>query len=244
MAVLQTGAPKPDDKYFIQQAYGGYNPCIPVTGKSVLHNCTGFAWGCFAKAGGMKSKCKLPTNAAENWIERNTAYKTGFKPKVGGVMVWRGGDIHSSADGDGHVAFVISVVGDKVTILEDGYYRQTIITTTLYPPYNYGSMQYIGCIYHPTYVHNPYKVGGTYTVTNKGGIYIRKTAKPTSRIKQTDEVTADARKHCKYKKGNAVLKASTKVTVLEIKQYGKNIRARIPSGWINVTTATGRKVVR
>lgn len=244
MAILQTTAPSSTDKYWIHESYGGYNKCILVSGNSVLHNCTGFAWGCFAKAGTMKNECKLPVCDAENWIERNTAYKTGFAPKVGGIMVWAGGDIHSSADGHGHVAFVIKVAGDKVTILEDGYYRKTIITTTLSAPYNYGSMKYLGCIYHPTYIATPYEIGKTYKISHKGGLYVRTGAGLKYKIKKYKNLTSNAKKYAKFKspKSNAVLKQGAKVTIQDIKKVGNDIWVKIPSGWIRAKRGKNKMI--
>lgn len=74
---------------------------------------------------------------------------------------------------------------------------------------------------------------GTYSLTNVRGIYKGCGAK-TGR-KKVKDITANAKLYATSKKSgdDAYLKASTKVTLLEVKLYNSgNLWARIPSGWL------------
>ena len=108
---IRTSKPK-NNKYYMRKASGGYNnavkgsPCDKTA--DVLSNCVGFCNGRFAEIQGLGYiKYQLVCDA-ENFIEHAKRYglKVQQKPVQGGIMVWKCGDIYSSADGRGHVAIV------------------------------------------------------------------------------------------------------------------------------------------
>ena len=101
-----------NNKYYLRKVSGGYsdavrgNPCDPKA--DVLSNCVGYANSRFAEIiGKNKIQYQLVCDA-ENFIEhaKRMGLKVQQKPCKGGIMVWRCGDIYSSADGRGHVAIV------------------------------------------------------------------------------------------------------------------------------------------
>jgi len=131
-------APLPNDKNYINTAYGGFNKCIVVNTKattdggsgapiqvgagSCLPNCTGYCWGRWRELLGCSHS--LPTSDAQNWmrdiqnsITGKSIYKTGYFPKPGAVMVWGKG----SKD-YGHVAIVEQVLADGTIWLSQSNY--------------------------------------------------------------------------------------------------------------------------
>lgn len=108
---VRTAKPR-NNKYYIRSSRGGYNdavkgsPCDPTA--DVLSNCVGYANGRFAEIQGKGYIQYQLTCDAENFIEHAKAYglKVYSFPVKGGIMVWKCGNIYSSADGRGHVAIV------------------------------------------------------------------------------------------------------------------------------------------
>lgn len=113
--------------------YGGYSPC--TTGKiecfegSTLNNCVGGAWGLFAMAE-QNPDCKIgfiksgvyPQDAG-SWYNDGKGskwdtYERGQEPKLGSVICYSG-------NGSGHVAYVIGIDGDTLTLLSSGYGNTT-----------------------------------------------------------------------------------------------------------------------
>ena len=107
-------APSESNPYWISTAYGGYNKCMIISGKSVLPNCVGYAWGRFAEILGEKS-CSLSTHDAKLWYG-NTAdgYKRGSEPALGAVICW-------SHPEYGHVAIVEEIHEDSITISQSAW---------------------------------------------------------------------------------------------------------------------------
>ena len=100
------------NKYYMRTADGGYNKAVKGSpcdkNATVLSNCVGYANGRFAEIQG-KDKIQYQLICdAENFIEhaKRMGLKVQQKPCKGGIMVWKCGDIYSSADGRGHVAIV------------------------------------------------------------------------------------------------------------------------------------------
>ena len=132
-------APSRDAKWFIRNGrktytddptrYDGYSPCIRGSWQwfpgSVLCNCTGYAWGIFAKRENNKD-CRIgcapglvyPGNAQE-WV--NNSLKQGYAvhslPTLGAIAVWV-----SDGGTTGHVASVERILADGSWISgESGY---------------------------------------------------------------------------------------------------------------------------
>lgn len=153
--IPRTTRPSDSDPYWIQVGSGGYNKCIYVTGKTVLPNCTGYAWGRFMEAGGV-TNCNLSTANAGLWYG-NTAdgYERGNTPRLGAVICY------SNPGKAGHVAIVEQINADgSILISESGYQSASYFwTSTRYPPdYKYGSTYiFQGFIYNPN-VSNTNKV--------------------------------------------------------------------------------------
>lgn len=160
--------PPRNSKYWINVSAGGYNRCI-VRGSgdyagvkgSVLHNCTGYAWGRFLEIGQMKG-CNLPTCNAGLWYNRvGTAYAKGRTPRVGAVACY------SKAGAAGHVAIVEAVNSDgSITLSQSGWSSNKFnVRTNVKPPgyYPYGGPSYKiqGFIYHPNIVGSPIAGSGS-----------------------------------------------------------------------------------
>lgn len=113
--------------------YGGYSPC--TTGNkecfegSTLNNCVGGAWGLFALAEN-NPECKVgfiktssyPQDAG-SWYNggngsKYDTYERGQEPKLGSIICYGG-------RGYGHVAYVMAIDGDKITLLSSGYGNTT-----------------------------------------------------------------------------------------------------------------------
>lgn len=89
---IRKTAPSKENKYFICESKGGYNPCIEIGGGSVLPNCTGYALGRFHEWGGVHPfKYRFVHDAVDFWDEAKSAgLKTGQVPKLGAIAVWSG----------------------------------------------------------------------------------------------------------------------------------------------------------
>ncbi len=124
--IIRTTKPGRGNKYYIRKANGGYSDAIkgyPTDAEcDVLSNCVGYAYGRFNEIGGY-GYCKYlaPVNA-ENFMAFKGDCKSGYTPKPGACMVWRGGRTFSGSDGAGHVAIVERVISEnEVYTSESGY---------------------------------------------------------------------------------------------------------------------------
>ncbi len=112
--VPRTRQPGPQEKYWIQQSYGGYSVCIsPDTSSqygygpgSTLPNCVGWAWGRFYEIlGKYPSLC---TGNAGLWYSYTAdGYKRGVTPQLGAVACWS-----KPGAAAGHVAIVEKINSD------------------------------------------------------------------------------------------------------------------------------------
>lgn len=151
--------PESGDPYYNRKSTGGYNPCIfgnpqrRVSGLNVLPNCVGYSVGRY-NALGNYGYCKyLGSTNACNFVDlaKRQGLKVTQKPTLGGVMVWNGG-----ARGEGHVANVELILGDKVVTSESEYYGKPFtIYTRSGKNWSDGcywmgaSYAYLGCIKNP-----------------------------------------------------------------------------------------------
>jgi len=154
---MQTSCPGPDDKYYINRSFGGWNPCIegnpnnrPFNG-SVLANCIGAATGRFNALGG--SGWKYLGNAYPGYmltLAKQEGLEIWQKAAVGGMIVLL------KADGmNGHVISVEKIKGGFITTWESGwnytpgcYCQNRQITKGN----NYGmssAYEFAGCIVNP-----------------------------------------------------------------------------------------------
>lgn len=169
---VRTAKPK-NNKYYLRKADGGYNlavkgvPCDPKA--TVLSNCVGYANGRFAEIIG-KGKIEYQLICdAENFIEhaKRMGLKVQTKPCKGGIMVWKQGNIYSSADGRGHVAVVEkdeSEMGEGKVLTSESAAGGSAFYTTKRSNANgrwgmSAKYQYRGCIVNPAVKPKTLKVG-------------------------------------------------------------------------------------
>ena len=78
-----------------------------------MPNCTTYVYSRLMELGVSQAILKkLPTSNAENWYHDTTLSK-GKEPKIGAIIVWKGGKYHKKKDGMGHVAIVESIQYNK-----------------------------------------------------------------------------------------------------------------------------------
>lgn len=142
-------APATSDKNYIHTSAGGYNYCILVSGKSVLPNCVGYAWGRWRELLGKYHE--LSRNNAESWYGKNDGYKRGQTPKLGAVMCWRKGVAGDETDGAGHVAIVEKIYSDGTVLTSNSAWNGSrFYTKEIKPPYSLGGTYvFQGFIYLP-----------------------------------------------------------------------------------------------
>lgn len=146
--------------YYIQQAYGGYSPCIegnnahgllPFAG-SVLPNCVGYATGRFNQLMGLNSCAYLGSTDAMYFMQfaASQNLQTGFTPQVGACMVW------DDANGEGgHVSIVEKILTPDSVFCSESHWNATSLPLVeeKVRNYNNGTWQYggafLGFIYLP-----------------------------------------------------------------------------------------------
>jgi len=151
--------PSAGDPYYNTKNSGGYNPCIKGNPKNrnkdlnVLPNCVGYATGRFNEIGGWTDCRYLGNTNAANYIDmaKKQGLRISQRPKVGGCMVWKGGNT-----GEGHVAIVEMDLGNRFVTSESEYYgKQFTIYQRFGDNWRSGcywmgsSYTYLGCIVNP-----------------------------------------------------------------------------------------------
>ena len=109
-------APSADNKYYINENYGGYNKFIVVgPNGSSIPNCTAFAFGRYMEEQGITS-CKLPQGDcnAKNFFSHNDGYARGQEPKLGAIICFDGGQY-------GHVAIVEEITDEYINCSNSMY---------------------------------------------------------------------------------------------------------------------------
>lgn len=148
-------APSHNNKNYIQVSYGGRNKCIPVSGKSVLPNCVGYAWGRFMEINDNKQP-KLSLNNAENWwVNRSDGYARGKTPRLGAVICWRRGVVGVAEDGAGHVAIVEQINDDKSIVISQSAYKGTRFWTEVIPMAEDGTYPFRSGYTFQGFIYNP-----------------------------------------------------------------------------------------
>lgn len=121
MVKLRTTAPAYTNKYYIHKDNGGLNECIKINNtKYCIPNCVGYAWGAWYEMLGKRPS--LSRRNAELWYGwTNDGYKRGSTPKLGAVACYQGGTLDDGTDGAGHVAIVVGINGNKITVAQSNY---------------------------------------------------------------------------------------------------------------------------
>lgn len=126
-----------DDNIFYRAKYAP--PYYKSDGSPILGNCTWYAWGrIWELTGKAPLDAGFTGNAYEWWGANNKSgkYKTGYKPKVGALAVWKSS--LSGSGGFGHVAIVEKIENNKIYISESSWhgflfkYREIYNTNDLY----------------------------------------------------------------------------------------------------------------
>lgn len=234
----RTSAPSASSRYWIHTSAGGLNECIKVSGKSVLPNCTGYAWGRFYEILGKRPK--LSKANAEMWYSnKSDGYARGKTPRVGAVACWAKGRVGNSKDGAGHVAIVEAVYSDGSFLTSNSGYKSTrFYTKKIGKDCRLAGYTFLGFIYNPAVSGSSgssgssYRVGSTYTL--KTAMKVRTGAGTGYSQKTVSQLTAGGKKAATSTKGSAgaVFKAGTRVTVLQVRTVGSAVWIRVPSGWI------------
>lgn len=238
----RTSAPSASNRYWIHTSAGGLNECIKVSGKSVLPNCTGYAWGRFYEISGKRPK--LSKANAEMWFGNTSdGYARGKTPRVGAVVCWAKGKVGNSKDGAGHVAIVEAVYSDGSFLTSNSGYKSTrFYTKKIGKDCKLAGYTFQGFIYNPAVSGSSggssgssggsYKVGSTYTL--KTAMKVRTGAGTGYAQKTVSQLTAGGKKAATSTKGSAgaVFKAGTRVTVQQVKTVGGAVWIKVPSGWI------------
>ena len=163
----RTTAPSETNPYYIKRGRGGYNPCILISGDSVLPNCVGYAHGRFLEIAGKEKDDRVPVCNAEDWVQvaSQNGLKVSTKPKTGATIVWKSGNYWNGEDGCGHVGTVEEVYSDGSILVSQSNYGGTRFFLTKHSaPYNITGQTFVGFIY------NPY-ITGVWRKNDKGWWY-------------------------------------------------------------------------
>lgn len=235
----RTSAPSTSDRNWIHTSKGGKNGCILISGKSVLPNCVGYAYGRFMEILGKTPK--LSRSNAENWYGYKDGYKRGKTPKLGAVICWRKGKANYGADGAGHVAIVEKIYSDGSILISQSGYRSSRFWTSVVPK-GYALRGYVfqGFIYNPAVKETTtvskqktYITGKNYTLQTE--LKVRAGAGTNYAWKTVKQITAGGRKAATStsKNAKAVLRRGTVVTALQVIQKSNgDIWLKIPSGYV------------
>ena len=152
---IRTTAPSFDNPWYISRAYGGYNNCIIIQGKSCLANCVGYAHGAYLEEVGVTTDNRVPTCNARDFraVAEKNGLPTGDEPKVGAIIVWW-------SDEYGHVGIVAEVDGDTITVAQSNYGGTRFFLTKHTRPWNIYGQTCIGFIYNP-YLEGRWKKNDT-----------------------------------------------------------------------------------
>ena len=159
-----------------------------------MPNCTTYVWSRLLELGLTVGELKgLPTSNAENWYHDTTLPK-GKEPKIGSIIVWKGGKIHKKSDGMGHVALVESIIYNKDGSVKSIKTSNSGGSKWFYmkdykPPYKYSSSKYqfVGFIYPKEFVLG-ISMGEYKAIYSK---YLRSTPKVSNnkiKVKDVDKI--------------------------------------------------------
>lgn len=176
---------------------------------------------------------------AKDWY-KDYLFEKGSAPKVAAIAVWDG----SPANGNcGHVAFVKSFEGNKITVYQSNYpvagynypyFEEKTFTVSVGKVTSGTGAKFLGFCYHPYYKEEvktvePKFVKGKNYITQYNCV-VRTGAGVNFRRKTKAELTPNAQI---YATNTGCIRKGTTVTCLETAKDNKgNIWMRIPSGWI------------
>lgn len=140
---IRDKAPNLDDKHYYSNENLFYkiklSPPFSSGGKTIVGNCTWYAWGrAWELTGSKPTDAGFIGNAYEWWDanKRSGKYKYGSEPRVGAIVVWK--STLPNSDGCGHVAVVEKIQNNKIYISESMWhgvtfkYREIYETNYLY----------------------------------------------------------------------------------------------------------------
>lgn len=141
---IRTTPPSTSDRHYYSDDNIFYRvklspPYYKADGNPILGNCTWYAWGrIWELTGKTPSDAGFTGNGYEWWGANNKTgkYKTGYKPKVGALAVWKSS--LPGSGGLGHVAIVEKIENNKIYISESSWhgslfkYREIYDTNHLY----------------------------------------------------------------------------------------------------------------
>lgn len=157
---MRTSIPT-NNKFYNTVLNGGLSICIkgkPMNKScDVLANCVGYACGRFNEIIGDMIYPYLNCNA-EDFIERAKSFynlKISKVPTLGGIMVWRKGELKNGSDGAGHVAIVEKIIDENTIYTSESGYNSAYFwnATRKNSNKNWGmssSYKFIGCIINPS----------------------------------------------------------------------------------------------
>lgn len=165
MTTLRTASPSYENKYYKHVNYGGVNECLRISGSQCLPNCVGYAWGAWYEM--MGKRPNLSRGNAKNWYGYTSdGYTRSKTAELGAVACWGG-------SGYGHVAIVVGIHSDHITVAQSNYGGNRFEVVNCYKMSNGlykshgGNTNMQGFILLP----NEYKIStGNATTSNETGI--------------------------------------------------------------------------
>ncbi|WP_160687557.1 CHAP domain-containing protein [Clostridium sp. C2-6-12] len=141
--VIRDKAPDLTDKHYYSDENIFYkaklSPPFTSGGKTIVGNCTWYAWGrAWEITGSKPTEAGFTGDACEWWNanKKSGKYEYGSEPRVGAIAVWK--STLPNSDGSGHVAVVEKIENNKVYISESMWhgvtfkYREIYETNHLY----------------------------------------------------------------------------------------------------------------
>lgn len=142
---IRTTAPSLNDIHYYSDSNIFYKvrlspPFINSSGNPIKGNCTWYAWGrAWELTGEQPIQANFIGNAYEWWDanKKSGKYQYGSEPRVGAIAVWNSG--LPGSGGDGHVAIVEKIDGDKIYISESMWHGDCFAYKEIYSTeYLYG----------------------------------------------------------------------------------------------------------
>lgn len=177
--------------------------------------------------------------------------------KAGGMVIANQGDAYNVFSSAGHFVVLDKMEGSNINVIDpqlySGKYDDFDRPNRIVRKTDYGCVVSVKELAKATGDRNPayfllsnsdkpkpsqggvrFDKGSVYTLTSN--VNVRTGAGTDYAIKKVKDLTADGRKNCTSSNSNdnAVLKSGTRVTALEVKNAGKDIWLKIPSGYICV----------
>ena len=135
---IRTTAPSLNDIHYYSDSNIFYKvrlspPFINSSGNPIKGNCTWYAWGrAWELTGEQPTQANFIGNAYEWWNanKKSGKYQYGSEPRVGAIAVWNSG--LPGSGGDGHVAVVEKIDGEKIYISESMWHGDCFAYKEIY----------------------------------------------------------------------------------------------------------------